>query len=308
MAALAALAPWRQKDRLIQNHPELGTSSVTHPATRPYALDWPSSVITISRVLTKRVIVCLDVRDGQVTKGVKFQGNVDLGDPVAYAARYDEQGADELVFYDITASAEKRGLFVDVVRRVAERIFIPFSVGGGIRSVEAMRAVLLAGAEKVSLNSPAVRQPELITAGARAFGAQCIVLGMDVRRTNATSALPSGYEVVIDGGRTPTGKDAVAWARAAEQLGAGEICLNAIDTDGVRQGYELTITRQVADAVGIPVIASGGGGTPQHCIDAVTRGGAEAALVASMVHYGDYTVADIKRAMAGGGVAVRTAV
>lgn len=258
-------------------------------------------------VLSKRVIVCLDVRDGQVTKGVKFQGNVDLGDPVAYAERYDAQGADELVFYDITASAEKRGLFVDVVRRVAERIFIPFSVGGGIRSVEAMRAVLLAGAEKVSLNSPAVRNPALLTLGARAFGAQCVVLGMDVRRTIACSAIPSGYEVVIDGGRTVTGKDAVAWAREAEALGAGEICLNAIDTDGVRQGYELTITRQVADAVGIPVIASGGGGTPQHCIDAVTRGGAEAALVASMVHYGDYTVGDIKRAMAAGDVVVRSA-
>lgn len=258
-------------------------------------------------MLSKRVIVCLDVRDGKVTKGVKFQGNVDLGDPVDYAARYDAQGADELVFYDITASAEKRGLFVDVVRRVAERIFIPFSVGGGIRSVEAMRAVLLAGAEKVSLNSPAVRDPSLLTQGARAFGAQCVVLGMDVKRSTACCALPSGYEVVIDGGRTPTGKDAVAWAKEAERLGAGEICLNAIDTDGVRQGYELTITRMVADAVGIPVIASGGGGTPSHCIDAVTTGGAEAALVASMVHYGDFTVGDIKRAMAAGGVAVRPA-
>jgi cyclase len=256
-------------------------------------------------VLTKRVIVCLDVRDGQVTKGVKFQGNVDLGDPVAYAARYDAQGADELVFYDITASAEKRGLFVDVVQRVAARIFIPFTVGGGIRSLEAMRAVLLAGAEKVSLNSPAVRDPGLLTQGARAFGAQCVVLGMDARKVAPSAAIPSGYEVVIDGGRTPTGKDAVAWAREAESLGAGEICLNAIDTDGVRQGYELTITRLVADAVRIPVIASGGGGTPQHCIDAVTRGGAEAALVASMVHYGDYTVGAIKQAMAAGGVAVR---
>lgn len=258
-------------------------------------------------MLSKRVIVCLDVRNGQVTKGVKFQGNVDLGDPVDYAARYDAQGADELVFYDITASAEKRGLFVDVVRRVAERIFIPFAVGGGIRSVEAMRAVLLAGAEKVSLNSPAVRDPGLITQGARAFGAQCVVLGMDAKKVAASATIPSGYEVVIDGGRTPTGKDAVAWAREAQELGAGEICLNAIDTDGVRQGYELAITRMVADAVSIPVIASGGGGTPQHCIDAVTRGGAEAALVASMVHYGDYTVGDIKRAMAAGGVAVRPA-
>jgi cyclase len=256
-------------------------------------------------VLTKRIIVCLDVRDGQVTKGVKFQGNVDLGDPVEYAARYDAQGADELVFYDITASAERRGLFIDVVRRVAERVFIPFAVGGGIRSLEAMRAVLLAGAEKVSLNSPAVRDPTLLTQGARAFGAQCVVLGMDARRVPARAAIPSGYEVVIDGGRTPTGKDAVAWAREAESLGAGEICLNAIDTDGVRQGYELTITRLVADAVRIPVIASGGGGHPEHLTAAVTTGGAAAALVASMVHYGDYTVGSIKRAMRASGVPVR---
>lgn len=256
-------------------------------------------------MLLKRVIVCLDVRAGQVTKGVKFQGNVDLGDPVAYAQQYYQQGVDELVFYDITASAEKRGLFVDVVRRVAEHIFIPFSVGGGIRSAEAMREVLLAGAEKVSLNSPAVRDPSLLTAGARAFGAQCVVLGMDAKKVSATTDIPSGYEVVIDGGRTPTGKDALAWAQQAEQLGAGEICLNAIDTDGVRQGYELNLTRMVADAVGIPVIASGGGGEPQHLTDAVTTGGADAALIASMVHYGDYTVGQIKQAMRDHGVAVR---
>jgi len=256
-------------------------------------------------MLRKRVIVCLDVRAGQVTKGVKFQGNVDLGDPVDYARRYYEQGVDELVFYDITASAEKRGLFVDVVRRVAEHIFIPFSVGGGIRSVEAMREVLLAGAEKVSVNSPAVRDPDLLSAGAKAFGAQCVVLGMDARRVEASAQIPSGYEVVIDGGRTPMGIDAVAWAKRAEALGAGEICLNAIDTDGVRQGYELTITRMIADAVGIPVIASGGGGEPQHLVDAVTTGGADAALVASMVHYGDYTVGQIKHAMREAGVAVR---
>jgi imidazole glycerol-phosphate synthase subunit HisF len=256
-------------------------------------------------MLTKRVIVCLDVRNGQVTKGVKFAGNVDLGDPVEYARRYYEQGADELVFYDITASAEQRDLFIDVVRRVAAAIFIPFAVGGGIRSVEQMRAVLVAGAEKVSVNSPAVRDPALIEAGARAFGAQCVVLGIDARRVAATAAIPSGYEVVIDGGRTPTGKDAVAWAREGVERGAGEICLNAIDTDGVRAGYELTITRLVADAVRVPVIASGGGGTPQHLTEAVTTGGADAALVASMVHYGDYAVADIKRAMRGAGVAVR---
>ena len=258
-------------------------------------------------MLTKRVIVCLDVRAGQVTKGVKFQGNVDLGDPVDYARRYYAQGADELVFYDITASAEQRGLFIEVVRRVAEAIFIPFSVGGGIRSLDAMRAVLLAGAEKVSLNSPAVRDPDLLTQGARAFGAQCVVLGMDAKKVAASAQIPSGYEVVIDGGRTATGKDAVAWAKEAEALGAGEICLNAIDTDGVRNGYELTITRLIADAVRVPVIASGGGGTPEHLVQAVTVGGADAALVASMVHYGDYTVGAIKAAMASRGVAVRSA-
>jgi len=256
-------------------------------------------------MLTKRVIVCLDVRDGKVTKGVKFAGNVDLGDPVEYARRYYQQGADELVFYDITASAERRGLFVDVVRRVAEVIFIPFSVGGGIRSVESMREVLLAGAEKVSINSPAVRNPALISDGARAFGAQCVVLGIDAKHVGASPQIPSGYEVVIDGGRMPTGKDAVAWAKEGERLGAGEICLNAIDTDGVRQGYELTITRAVSSAVSIPVIASGGGGEPKHLVDACTKGGAEAALVASMVHYGTYTVGDIKAEMRKHGVSVR---
>lgn len=258
-------------------------------------------------MLAKRVIVCLDVRNGLVTKGVKFQGNVDLGDPVDYARRYYEQGADELVFYDITASSENRGLFIDVVRRVADAIFIPFSVGGGIRSVEAMHAVLMAGAEKVSLNSPAVRNPALLTEGAKAFGAQCVVLGMDARRVAPTPEIPSGYEVVIDGGRTATGKDALAWAKEAESRGAGEICLNAIDTDGVRNGYELTITRMISDAVGIPVIASGGGGKPSHLVDALTAGGADAALVASMVHYGDYTVAGIKAELQHAGVPIRAA-
>ena len=245
------------------------------------------------------------MRNGQVTKGIKFKGNVDLGDPVEYAKQYYDQGVDELVFYDITASAEKRSLFLDVVERVAAEIFIPFSVGGGIRDLDTMRQVLLAGAEKVSLNSPAVRNPELLSQGAEAFGAQCVVLGMDAKRVEATDEIPSGYEVVIDGGRTPMGIDAVAWAKRAEKLGAGEICLNAIDTDGVRDGYELTITRLVADAVSIPVIASGGGGTPQHLVDAVTTGGAEAALIASMVHYGDYTIDSIKRDMRAAGVLLR---
>lgn len=256
-------------------------------------------------MLTKRVIVCLDVRDGQVTKGVRFQDNVDLGDPVDYARRYYDQGVDELVFYDITASAQRRSLFIDVVERVAAEIFIPFAVGGGISDVETMRAVLLAGAEKVSVNSPAVRDPGLIERGAAAFGAQCVVLGMDARKVGPQPGIPSGYEVVIDGGRTPTGKDALAWAQEAERRGAGEICLNAIDTDGVRQGYEIALTRLIADTVRIPVIASGGGGEPQHLVEAVTRGGADAALIASMVHYGDYTVREIKDHLHAAGVRVR---
>lgn len=255
--------------------------------------------------LLKRVIVCLDVRRGQVTKGIKFQGNVDLGDPVEYAVRYDEQGVDELVFYDITASAEERNLFIDVVENVAASIRIPFSVGGGIDSLDSMRSVLLAGAEKVSLNSPAVRNPSLLGEGAAAFGAQCIVLGVDAKKVEKTAAIPSGYEVVIQGGRTPTGLDVLQWVIEAEERGAGEICLNAIDTDGVRDGYELALTRMVADAVGLPVIASGGGGEPSHLTDAVTKGGADAALVASMVHYGDYTVQQIKAEMAAAGVGVR---
>jgi cyclase len=274
-------------------------------AVRPTALDSGGSRPSCEPMLAKRVIVCLDVRAGQVTKGVRFQGNVDLGDPVEHARRSYEQGVDELVFYDITASAEKRGLFVDVVKRVAEAIFVPFSVGGGIASVDAMRTVLQAGAEKVSINSPAVRTPDLIDAGAKAFGAQCVVLGVDAKRVPATAAIPCGYEVVIDGGRTPTGRDVLAWCREAAGRGAGEICLNAIDTDGVREGYELTITRLVADAVGVPVIASGGGGKPEHLVDAVTTGGADAALIASMVHYGDYTIGEIKRVMRERGVVVR---
>lgn len=256
-------------------------------------------------MLMKRVIPCLDVRDGRLTKGVRFTDNKDIGDPVETARRYAEQGADEIVFYDITASQEGRGIFLDVVSRVAEVMFIPFSVGGGIASVADMRAVLLAGAEKISINSAAVKTPTLISAGADAFGAQAVVLGMDVQRVPVTSEIPSGYEVVIHGGRTRTGMDAVDWARKAENLGAGEICLNSIDADGTREGYELSLTRLVVDAVRIPVIASGGAGTPGHLVDAVTLGGASAALVASIVHFGQYTIPDLKTAMAASGVDVR---
>ena len=256
-------------------------------------------------MLSQRLIVCLDVRDGRLTKGVKFQDNIDLGDPVDAARRYYEEGADEIVFYDITASAENRGLFLEVVERVAETIFIPFSVGGGLSTVAQMRAVLLAGAEKVSLNSAAVRTPRLISEGATAFGSQAIVLGMDVRRVPVSAVIPSGYEIVIDGGRRPTGRDALAWAREAERLGAGEICLNSIDADGTKDGYELNLTAAVAEAVSIPVIASGGAGHPRHLLDVLTRTGATAALVASIVHYREYSLAELKDYLRAEGCPVR---
>lgn len=250
----------------------------------------------------KRVIVCLDVRAGQVTKGVRFVGNVDIGDPVTMARQYYDAGVDELVFYDITASAEKRGVIIDVVERVAEQIFVPFAVGGGISSVEDMRRVLLAGAEKVSVNSQAVRHPEIIDGGAARFGSQCIVLGMDAA---ADGAMPSGYRVVVDGGRTPTERDALAWAREAVERGVGEIVLNSIDADGTRDGYECTVTRMISEAVSVPVVASGGAGTPEHLREVLVEGRADAALVASMVHYGDYSIPEIKRYLAEHGVAVR---
>ena len=256
-------------------------------------------------MLTKRVIVCLDVRNRKTTKGVKFQGNVDVGDPVEMGRQYYDEGVDELVFYDITASAEGRPIDIDMVREVAEKVFIPFSVGGGIRSLDDMRNVLLAGAEKVSVNSLAVLQPEIIRDGARAFGNQCIVLGMDALRVEPSPEIPSGYEVVIKGGRQRTGKDAVAWAQQAEELGAGEICVNSIDADGTKEGYELTITSLISDAVGIPVIASGGAGTPEHLRDALTKGKADAALIASMVHFGEYSLHEIKTALRESGVRVR---
>lgn len=245
-------------------------------------------------MLSKRIIPCLDVRDGKTTKGVKFEGNVDIGDPVEMARMYYEDGADELVFYDITASHEKRGIMLEVVRQVAKTIFIPFSVGGGIASLDDMRAVLLAGAEKISVNSAAVKNPSLIAQGSKAFGNQCIVLGMDAKHVGVSENFPSGYEVVINGGRLHMGIDAVAWALRAQELGAGEICLNSIDADGTQAGYELNITSMVSDAVEIPVIASGGAGKPGHLLDVLTLGHADAALVASMVHFGHYTIKEIK--------------
>ena len=253
-------------------------------------------------MLEKRIVVCLDVRDGKTTKGVKFKGNVDIGDPVEMARRYYEDGADELVFYDITASAERRAIMRDVVERVAAEIFIPFCVGGGIGSVEDMRAMLLAGAEKVSVNTQAVLRPEIIDAGARTFGNQCVVLGVDALRDET---MPSGYRVVIHGGRTPTERDLLQWAREAVDRGAGEIVLNSIDADGTQDGYELTCTRMVSEAVDVPVVASGGAGTPEHLVAVLREGKADAALIASMVHFGTYSVPQIKRALAAAGVPVR---
>ncbi|HOE72795.1 MAG: imidazole glycerol phosphate synthase subunit HisF [Bacteriovoracaceae bacterium] len=259
-------------------------------------------------MLSKRIIICLDVRDGKTTKGVRFEENVDIGDPVSMAREYYEQGVDELVFYDITASHEKRGIMIDVVDRVAREIFIPFSVGGGIRTVDDMYRALDAGAEKISVNSAAVLNPEIISRGARHFGSQCIVLGMDAKKVGASSAIPSGYEVVINGGRTFMGMDALEWARRAEDLGAGEICLNSIDADGTTEGYELTLTAMISRGVGIPVIASGGAGRPEHLRDVFRDAGADAALIASMVHYGRYTVPGIKAFLKDAGIPVRDVV
>ncbi|RJR41501.1 MAG: imidazole glycerol phosphate synthase subunit HisF [Deltaproteobacteria bacterium] len=256
-------------------------------------------------MLSKRIIPCLDVKDGRTTKGIKFQNNVDIGDPVAMARHYYEAGADELVFYDITASSDHRDIMIEVVRNVAAAILIPFSVGGGIRNLQDMRAVLLAGAEKVSVNTAAVLDPNLIAAGAKDFGSQCIVLGMDVKKVEVSETIPSGYEMVIHGGRTPMGIDALWWAKEAERLGAGEICLNSIDADGTQEGYELTLTRMISEAVSIPVIASGGAGTPEHLVEVLTAGKADAALIASMVHYGTYSIREIKDYLSQRGIPVR---
>jgi cyclase len=256
-------------------------------------------------MLSKRIISCLDVRDGKLAKSVKFVDTKVIGDPVEQARKYYEQGLDELVFYDITASNENRNILLDVVSRVAEQVFIPFSVGGGLRTVEDCSRVLLAGAEKVNVNSAAVRNPQLIKEASRAFGAQAVVLSMDVRRVGPTLEIPTGYEIVVDGGRTPMGMDAIDWAKRGEELGAGELVVNSIDADGTKEGYELRLTRKIAEAVTIPVIASGGGGTPEHLYEVLTEGKADAALVASMLHYGEYTVSEIKEYLANRGIKIR---
>jgi cyclase len=302
-------------------------------------------------MLAKRIIPCLDVKEGRVVKGTQFLNLRDAGDPVEVAALYDQQGADELVFLDITASHERRGIMIDVVARTADQAFMPLTVGGGIRSLDDIRALLKAGADKVSLNTAAVQEPDLVRRAAERFGSQCIVLAIDAKRVtnreprtasrerraphgeppvlddepamaNCESATadrleygerPLGpeapsrlvWKVYVHGGRTPTGKDAVGWAMEGERLGAGEILLTSMDRDGTKDGYDLELTRAIADAVGIPVIASGGAGTLGHLYDGLTAGRADAALAASMFHYREVTVEEVKRYLAGRGVPVR---
>ena len=253
-------------------------------------------------MLTKRIIPCLDVIRGRVTKGVKFKNNVDLGDPVEMAIQYSEGGADELVFYDITASAERRPIDIGMVEAVARAVRIPFAVGGGISTLADMERVILAGAEKVSVNSLAVRNPAVIAEGAKAFGAQCIVLGMDPVKSGKC---PSGYEITTCGFRELTGMDAVEWAKRAVDLGAGEIVVNSVDADGTRGGFELEITKLIADAVSVPVVASGGAGNPEHFVTVFNDAHADAAIVAGMIHTGDYTIADIKSVMHTAGIPTR---
>jgi cyclase len=253
-------------------------------------------------MLAKRIIPCLDVQNGRVVKGTNFLNLRDAGDPVERAALYDAQGADELVFLDITASHERRNLMFDYARRVAEEVFIPFCVGGGIKTIEDFRRILKTGADKASINTAAVNTPELVTECSKDFGAQCVVVAIDPKRTGNT---PSGWEVHVHGGRTPTGIDALDWVREMEDRGAGEIMLTSMDADGTLAGYDIPLTKTVSELVNIPVIASGGAGSPEHCYVALPDGGAQAALVSSIVHYGQYTVGQIKEYLRDRGVTVR---
>ena len=250
-------------------------------------------------MLAKRIIPCLDVDDGRVVKGVKFQEIRDAGDPVELSRFYNEQGADELVFLDIGASYKSRETLIDVVRQVSAQVFIPLTVGGGVRSVEDMRNMLLAGADKVAMCTSAIKNPNLLSEGAEIFGAQCIVLSIDAKRVG------SAWHAFTHGGRNDSGLDAVEWAKRGEELGAGEILLNSIDQDGTQQGYDLELNARVSELVGIPVIASGGAGNIQHMVEAITLGKADAVLLASLVHFGDYTISQIKTYMQEKGVVVR---
>ena len=256
-------------------------------------------------MLAKRIIPCLDVKDGRVVKGVNFVNLRDAGDAVENAAAYDREGADELVFLDITASPERRDIIIDLVERVAERVFIPFTVGGGIRSTDDIGRILRAGADKVSINTAAVQDPELITRGQQKFGSQCIVVAIDGRRNTTEPGDPPLWQVYVNGGRTPTGLDVIEWARKAEKLGAGEILLTSMDRDGTKAGYDLELTRAVAEAVSIPVIASGGAGRVEDFYEVLSEGKADAALAASLFHYRELSIGQVKEYLAGRGIPVR---
>ncbi|MDQ3687493.1 MAG: imidazole glycerol phosphate synthase subunit HisF [Acidobacteriota bacterium] len=255
-------------------------------------------------MLAKRIIPCLDVNEGRVVKGIRFLSLVDAGDPVEQGRKYDAEGADELTFLDITASADKRAIVADLVRRVADQVFIAFTVGGGLNHIEDIRAVLRAGADKVSLNTAAVERPALITEAAEIFGSQCVVVAIDARRRNA-SDVKQGWEVFTHGGRRGVGWDAVEWAVRAERLGAGEILLTSMDADGTRDGYDVPLIRAVTEAVRIPVIASGGAGRLEHFYEALEEGGASAVLAASLFHFGQYKIGDVKDYLRSRGVVVR---
>lgn len=255
-------------------------------------------------MLAHRVIPCLDVDRGRVVKGTNFVNLRDAGDPVQVASRYEQEGADELVFLDICASHEERAIMLDVVQRTAEQVFMPLTVGGGIRTIDDIRALLNAGSDKVSINSAACKNPEFVREAARRFGSQCIVVNIDPKRVK-NAAGEDVWEVHINGGRTPTGLEAVAWAKTVEELGAGEIVLTSMDCDGSKDGYDIEVTRAVSEAVSIPVVASGGAGKPEHLADAIQLGKADAALAASIFHFGEYSIAETKRIMAERGVAVR---